>query len=229
MAPRGAALPQLRHAPLLFHLFFFFSFSRGHAVAQALGSLPWCRSLGSRGCTGEQRSTARTVYYKGNAPTETQWPDSRRASRSSATSATQNTKARLSQTPGEGDTIRARSSLLRSDGFSPTAPGSPRPPSAPRLPRTPQRSSQEPWPSCDASAHGARSLPQPPAPEESAHSDALGFTLLTRTGDFVSPAASLPPPLSPYGLSYTRSHLREKQLILPVQSVRVMLPEPSCF
>lgn len=159
---------------------------------------------GSRGCTGEQRSTARTVYYKGNAPTETQCPDSRRASRSSATSATQNAKAHLNQTPGEGDATRARSSLLQSDGFSPTAPGSPRPPSAPRLPRTPQRGSREPWPWRDASAHGARSLPQPPAPEESAHSDALGFTLLTRTGDFVSPAASLPPPLSLHMDSPTR-------------------------
>lgn len=34
---------------------------------------------------------------------------------------------------------------------------------------------------------------------------------------------------SPYGLSYTRSHWREKRLILAVQSTRVMLPNPSRF
>lgn len=153
---------------------------------------------------------------------------------SSATSATPTTKAHSSQTPGEGGTIWARSSLLLEWWFLSDSS---------RLPRglTPTLS----LPSCCCQEPPARSwclstrcpfaatassAPQPPVPEESAHSDGLGSTLLARTGDFVSPAASLPPPpRSPYGLSYVRSHLREKQLILPVRSIRVMLPDPSCF
>lgn len=177
---------------------------------------------GSQGCADEQIPATRTIYYHLScllfiAPTERRWPDN---PCTPCNASLPPLSPKTPKPPSTGPQGMVTPSRLVVSLQQPQA--------ATHL-ALPSHRSREAWPSCDASAHGARWLPQPPAPAESAHSAGLGSTLPAGTREFVSPAASLPPPLSPYGLSYTRSHLRKKQLILPVPSIHVMLPDPSCF
>lgn len=109
-SPRGAVLPQLWHAPRLFCLFSLFLFQR-HRCWRGHQGVHHGADPRDPGAARVSRYPRREQRKRSHRNTVTRQPP-RLVQGSSATSATQNTKARFNQTPGEGDAIRARSSLL---------------------------------------------------------------------------------------------------------------------